>query len=181
MSLKNIIFEFFETILVSLAIILVLYATVASVEVVWGASMEPNFHTGERILVEKLTKHFTGYERGQVVVLTPPTDPNKHYLKRIIGLPGEIVKILDCKVYISKDGNKFYLNENYLDPIDCTRGGDALLDGRALKIDEDSYMVLGDNRDVSVDSRVFGFVKESRIIGKVIFRFWPVGKIGFIS
>lgn len=181
MNFKALIIELVETVLVSLILILVLYSTVASVEVVWGTSMEPNFYTGERILVEKLSKYVKDYQRGDVVVLTPPTDQRKHYLKRIIALPGEIVKVLDCKVFVSKDGEKFYLDENYLDVKECTKGGEAILDGRSMKVEPDTYFVLGDNRDVSVDSRVFGFVKESRIIGKVIFRFWPIGRVGFIS
>ncbi len=102
-------------------------------EVVWGASMEPNFYTGERILVEKITKHFQEYERGEVVVLHPPGSDNIDYIKRIIGIPGDIVKILDCKIYISRDGSKFELQEDYIYNGICTADGSKIKAGRSLK------------------------------------------------
>ncbi|OGC48716.1 signal peptidase I, partial [candidate division WWE3 bacterium RBG_16_37_10] len=83
-----------------MVVILVLYMWVALPEQVWGASMEPNFYTGERVLVEKVTKHFSDYERGDVVVLHPPENDSIDYIKRVVGLPGEMVKIWDCKIYV---------------------------------------------------------------------------------
>jgi signal peptidase I len=180
-GIKEILAEVFETFLVSIIVILIIYSTIASIEVVWGASMEPTFLTGERILVEKLSKHFIPYERGEVVVLIPPTD-NKHYIKRIIGMPGDVIRILDCKIYLSLDGRKFVLDEDkYLKPDTCTEPGGALEEGRALKLGDDQYIVLGDNRSASVDSRSFGVIQKKEILGKVIFRFWPLDNVGFIN
>jgi signal peptidase I len=179
-GIKNLIKELFETFLVSIIVILIIYATIASIEVVWGGSMEPSFVTGERILVEKISKHFIPFERGEVVVLIPPTD-NKHYIKRIVGMPGDIFRILECKVYVSREGRKFVLEESYLHENMCTRSGQALEEGRALKLEDDEYIVLGDNRTASIDSRTFGVVEKNEILGKVIFRFWPLNNIGFIN
>lgn len=179
MSLKNFVLETIETIVVSAAIISLIYATLASIEVVLGDSMEPNFHTNERILVDKFTKHFKGFSRGQVVVVKPP-DKTVHYIKRIIGLPGDIIKIKDCKIQISRDGERYTLEEgNYLPEGLCTFGGEKIIEGRSLRLGENEYIVLGDNRKFSVDSRTFGPIGKERILGNVIFVFWPVTRMGF--
>lgn len=181
MRFKDFIIELVETLITSFVIIYLIYLFVASVEVVWGSSMEPNFFTGERILVEKITKHFRTFKRGQIVVLIPPSEDSKHYIKRVIGVPGDIIKIMDCRVYISKDGDKFVLEENYLQDATCTRPGDALKEGRSLKLEKGEFFVMGDNRSSSVDSRSFGKVEKSDILGQVIFRFWPLNAFGFIK
>lgn len=177
---KNLILEIVETLITSFVIIVLIYAFVASIEVVSGSSMEPNYETGERILVEKLTKHVKSFERGEVIVLTPPGE-NRHYLKRIVGIPGDIVKIFECEIYISNDGGKFVLNETYLSENTCTKGNTSLREGRALRLRDNEYIVLGDNRKVSIDSRAFGVVSKSDIVGRVVFRFWPTNKLGFLN
>ena len=176
----DIITETIETLVVSFIVIMGIYGFIAMPEVVWGASMEPNFYTGERILVEKITKHFQEYERGEVVVFHPPGSDDIDYIKRIIGVPGDIVKILDCKIYISRDGSKFELQEDYIYDGICTAGGTKVKAGRSLKIEEGQYLVLGDNRDQSLDSRTFGFIDEERIVGRVVFRFWPPPALGLV-
>lgn len=181
MKIKNFILELTETFLTSFVVILVLYILIASVEVVYGASMEPNFHSGERILVDKVTKRIKGFQRGEVVVFYPPGDDSKHYIKRIIGIPGDIIKIVDCKVLISRDGEKFELDETYLPEDVCTAGSSLIKEGRSLRIEDGQYLLLGDNRSASLDSRVLGLVEEKKIIGRVVFRFWPISVIGFIN
>ena len=181
MKIKNFLLELTETFLTSLVVILLLYVLIASVEVVYGASMEPNFHSGERILVDKITKKVKGFERGEVVVFYPPGDDSKHYIKRVIGIPGDIIKIVDCKVLVSRDGEKFELDETYLSEDVCTAGSSVVKEGRSLRIDDDEYLLLGDNRNASLDSRVLGLVEGKKIIGRVIFRFWPVSAVGFIN
>ncbi len=178
---KSTVIEIAETFAVSFVIIMVLYGIVASVEVVSGASMEPNFHTNERILVDKVTPIFDTYKRGDVVVFIPPNDPKSHYIKRVIGLPGDIVKIYDCKVYIIESGSRYMLWEAYLYDNLCTAGGTMVKDGRSLKIPEDQYLLLGDNRPFSIDSRYIGLVRRDKILGRVVFIFWPIGKIGFVD
>ncbi|EKD99873.1 MAG: signal peptidase I [uncultured bacterium] len=179
-ELKNFIIELIETFVSSLVVILVLYMWVALPEQVWGASMEPNFYTGERVLVEKVTKHFSDYERGDVVVLHPPENDSIDYIKRVVGLPGEMVKIWDCKIYVLQGENKFELTEPYISDDMCTSGGPKVSEGRYLQIGENEYFVLGDNRPNSADSRYFGTITKERIVGKAIFRFWPLNKVGFL-
>lgn len=177
--MRNIITDFIETFCLSLIIIFSIYTFVASIEVVSGSSMEPNFYTNERILVDKVSKHFRAFQRGDIVVLTPPDNRSVHFIKRILGVPGDIVKIYDCRLYITRDGTQYLLQEPYLAPELCTSGGTRIRDGWSLRIPEGKYMVLGDNRGVSIDSRYFGLVTKEELVGHVLFRFWPIVHLGF--
>jgi signal peptidase I len=135
---------------------------------------------GDRILVEKISKNFQDFERGDVVVFHPPDNDDIDYVKRVVGIPGDVVKILDCKVYITREGDKFMLEEPYLYENLCTKGGSGFLEGKAKKIEEGHYLVLGDNRNRSADSRLFGIIEEERMVGKAIYRFWPLSKTRFL-
>lgn len=179
--LKNTILELIETVITSAIVIFTIYATIALPELVQGASMEPNFYTDERILVEKVTKYFKEYKTGEVVVLNPPNNDNVDFIKRIIGEPGDIVKILDCDIYINRDGVKYKLSEQYLPEDTCTPAGAKLQEGHSVKLGANEYLLLGDNRTNSADSRFFGLVERDRIVGRVVFRFWPLSRIGFIK
>lgn len=170
------IIETLETFLTSFIVLMVIYWTIALPEVVQGASMEPTFYTGERILVEKVTKRFSDFDRGDIVILNPPGNDNVDYVKRVIGIEGDIIKILNCNVYITRDGEKFVLDEPYLYDGVCTIEGPSLKEGRSVEVKAGEYLVLGDNREKSADSRVFGLIKKDRILGRVIFRFWPIEK-----
>ncbi len=181
MKLKNFALEVIETILVSGAVILAIYYFIASVEVVWGPSMEPNFHSGERILVDRVTKKMSPLKRGEVVVFYPPNDGSKHYIKRVVGIPGDIFKVINCEIVISRDGEHYVLSEDYLADGTCTEDGGRIKEGRSIRIEDGQYVLLGDNRSQSLDSRNIGLIDEGRIIGRVIFRFWPIGKIGFVN
>ncbi len=174
---KGLLNEVVETFLASFLILMLIYWFVALPEVVYGASMEPTFFSGERILVEKVTKHISGFSRGDIVVLHPPGNDGIDYVKRIVGLPGDAIKILDCSVYISRAGEKFKIAEPYLYSSTCTTEGKTIKEGRALQLEENEYFVLGDNRNRSADSRTFGVITEDRILGKVAFRFWPFDKV----
>ena len=181
MKIKNFILEIIETILISGAVILALYYFIASVEVVWGPSMEPNFHSGERILVDRITKKLSPLKRGEIVVFYPPGDNDKHYIKRVVGIPGDVFKVINCEIVISRNGEHYVLNEDYLDESICTEAGSRLREGRSIKLGDDQYVLLGDNRSQSLDSRNIGFIDSKRIIGRVIFRFWPPSEIGFVN
>jgi signal peptidase I len=178
---RTTVFEILETLLTSSIVLIVLYSTIAFPEKVVGSSMEPSFSTGERIVVDRISKHITSYTRGEVVVLHPPGDSSRDFIKRIVGVPGDVVKILDCNVYILVGGEKYSYSENYITEGTCTKGGPVIREGRSLKIPEKKYLVLGDNRENSMDSRYFGFIEEREIVGRAIFRFWPVERAGFIS
>lgn len=176
----NFFAELVESFITSLIVLMLIYVFLAFPEEVSGASMEPFLFDSERILVEKVTKRFDPIARGDVIIFHPPGEDNVDYVKRVIGLPGDVVKISDCKVYVTSDGEKFVLDEPYLYEDMCTSGGPEIREGRALKLDEGEYFVLGDNRNKSADSRIFGLLGEDRIVGKVFFRFWPPSEVGAI-
>jgi signal peptidase I len=177
-EIRDSIIEFIETIIVAFLVLVTVYSTVAFPVEVSGASMQPNLESGDRLLVEKLTKFFEPYQRGDIVVLHPPENDYIDYIKRIVGLPGDTVKIYNCQIYISKNDSKFTLDETvYLSKEICTLGGKGLVEGRIYTLKEDEYMVLGDNRNNSQDSRFFGVLKKDRIQGKVVARFWPFDKV----
>jgi signal peptidase I len=176
--MKNFILEIIESFITSFVVLAVIYLFLAFPEIVSGASMEPGIQDGERIIVEKVTKQFSDkpFKRGDVVVLHPPDNESIDYIKRVIGLPGEVVGIADCKVNISDGNGKFTLEEPYLFSDTCTRDPS----GKARRLEANEYFVLGDNRERSADSRLFGPVTTDHIVGKAIFRFWPPQKLGFL-
>jgi len=178
---ESIFLELVETVLTSIVVIFIIYTTIAIPEQVQGASMEPSFYSGERILVEKVTKHFKDFETGEVIVLHPPNDDNVDFIKRVIAVPGDIVKVFKCDVYINRGGEKYKLDEPYLSEGTCTSSGGRIREGRSFKLEEDEYLVLGDNRPRSADSRSFGFIDKDRIVGRVVFRFWPPSQFGYID
>ncbi len=177
---KSVIIEIVETLIVSYLVLMVVFKLIAFPEQVVGASMTPTLHTGDRILVQRLTKLFREFTRGEIVVLEPPGLDGTHYVKRIVGMPGDIVKISDCFVTISNNGTKYELDEYYLEKTECTLGGSMIPEGRALRLKDDEFMVLGDNRSNSADSRAFGVISKDRIQGTVVFRFWPPKDFGFL-
>jgi signal peptidase I len=147
--------------------------------VVEGTSMLPQLNDGERLLVNKLVYYkiqsvsWGHIERGDIVVFWFPKEPDKSYVKRIIGLPGEIVEVRNGKVYI--DGQE--LNEDYLD----IEHNQSLPSFPPKKVEEHFYFVMGDNRDNSSDSRYWGLVPEKYIYGKAFFRYWKPSKMGFLE
>jgi signal peptidase I len=140
-----------------------------------GTSMLPELHDGERILINKipLTLGQTP-RRGDVVVFYYPNDPSKRYVKRVIGLPGETVRI-DERGLVFVNGR--HLDEPYLAP-EHTRLPDPMA---PVTVSEHHFFVMGDNRDNSSDSRQWGLVPEGYICGEAIFRFWPLTDIGVID
>jgi signal peptidase I len=152
---------------------------IAQPVVVEGTSMVPQLHDGERLLVNKLIYYkfksvsWGHIERGDIVVFWYPNDPDKSYVKRVIGLPGETVAIQNGKVFI----NDKQLNESYLD----SEHNKSLNSIGPKTIDQHHFFVMGDNRDNSSDSRVWGFVPEKYIYGKAFFRYWSPSSIGFLQ
>ncbi|MFZ2664445.1 MAG: signal peptidase I [Patescibacteria group bacterium] len=181
MKIKELVIEIGETFAVSFIVILSIYMIIASVEVVVGPSMEPTFYSEERILVDRITKNLFPLKRGEIVVFFPPGDNDSHYIKRVVGMPGDVFKVIDCGIVISKDGEKYKLEESYLGEGTCTEGNIKIKEGRSIRIGDNQYALLGDNREESLDSRVLGFVDKERIIGRVIFRLWPIKRIGFVN
>jgi signal peptidase I len=136
-----------------------------------SASMEPTLMIGDRILVDKLSYHLHGVGRGDIVVFASPpkeTDPAiKDLVKRVIGLPGETISSRGGRVYI--DGKP--LKEPWLPPGTVTTGITP------QKIPPDEYFVMGDNRSDSQDSRYFGPISGSLIVGRVVLRIWPLSRL----
>ena len=147
--------------------------------VVEGTSMLPQLHDGERLLVNKLVYYkfqsisWGHIERGDIVVFWYPNDPDKSYVKRVIGLPGETVEIRNGRVFVDdKELNEDYLDKEYNQTLPSTP---------RKKVEEHHYFVMGDNRDNSSDSRYWGLVPEKYIYGKAFFRYWKPSQIGFLE
>jgi signal peptidase I len=153
----------------ALGLAVVAYVLVFHLSVVRGASMNPGIHDGDRILVDHLSYVFGGVRRGDVVVLRCPVDPSLDYIKRVIGLPGDEVRIEDGSVYV----NGALLDEPYVDRPDRRS---KLLE----RVAPDHYFVLGDNREHSSDSREFGQVSRELLRGRVDLRVWPPERAGAV-
>ena len=138
-----------------------------------GASMEPNFYEHEYLIIDEITYRLRAPERGEVIVFKYPEDPREYFLKRIIGLPGERVKVSEGKITVYNDAHPegFDIKEEYL-PKDLLTAGD-----RVTILGPNEYFVMGDNRGNSLDSRRFGPVDKSLVVGRVWFRGWPLNRV----
>jgi signal peptidase I len=150
-------------------LLVVAYILLFHLSVVRGASMNPGIHDGDRILVEHLPFVFGGVRRGDIVVLRCPVDPTLDYIKRVIGLPGDEVRIENGSVFV----NGTVLDEPYVDRPDRRS---KLLE----RVAPDHYFVLGDNREHSSDSREFGQVSRQLLRGRVDLRVWPPDRAGAV-
>ncbi len=163
------LWELVKVVIISLAIILPIRYFLVQPFYVKGQSMEPNFLEHDYLLIDELSFRLREPERGEVVIFRYPRNPSEFFIKRIVGLPGEHLIVNNGKVFIVQTDNKLTeLNESYLSATTLTSGNIDVL----LKNDE--YYLLGDNRDFSLDSRSFGPIKKSYIIGRVWIRAWPV-------
>jgi len=162
--------ELLETILPALLIALLINVFVGQATRVEGQSMEPNLHSEQRLVVEKLSYRFHGPQRFDIVVLKMPRQGEELLIKRVIGLPGETVEIRDGQVYV--DGN--LLAEPFTDQS-THPGRDNKFTVPPLHI-----YVMGDNRDRSNDSRSFGPVPIDDVIGRAWLSYWPPEQIGFV-
>jgi signal peptidase I len=170
--------EILQIVVISLVIVIPFRIYVAQPFLVSGPSMDDTFANGQYLIVDELTYQFRNPVRGEVVIFRYPLDTKKYFIKRIIGLPGETIQIKNdavtiCKPDCQTDKNKFVLNEPYvkLDKLNPPRP-DSIA---TLKADE--YFVLGDNRSVSSDSRIWGSVKRDLIAGRPFLRLFPLNKI----
>jgi len=158
------------TILIAVAVFALLQLTVQSYTVVLS-SMEPNFQQGECIMVNKVSYHSSGPQRGEVIVFNPPFESEYPYIKRVIGLPGETVEIKDGKVSIN--GTSLDEDEYIKERPNYTM--------TATEIPENEYFVLGDNRNNSTDSHTGWTVPQDNIIGKAWFTYWPPSSRGVVK
>jgi len=168
--------EITRIILISLAIIIPIRYYLIQPFYVKGASMEPNFHDHEYLLIDEISYRFRIPERGEVVVFRFPLDRSQYFIKRIIGLPGETVEIKDGHIYIYnneyKDG--FQLDEDEYLASDLKTNP---LNSNRVELKDDEYFVMGDNRPLSLDSREFGSVQGDLIVGRAILRGYPFDRV----
>ena len=146
-----------------------------------GSSMEPTLYTKEYIIVDKISYRFKEPERGDVVVLIPPSNTKEHYIKRIIGLPGEKLEFLNGQVLVHNDEypTGIRIDEPYLseENIRTIFNGEPNI----IEIPENHYFVMGDNRRHSNDSRNFGTVHKRNLVGRAWIIVFPFDHAGFIE
>jgi len=177
--------ELLRTAIQVLVLFLLISALIGRFEI-HQVSMEPNFHEGQRVIVSKLDNIWDNLlvktahaaepgsspfkpQRGQVVVFYPPNGAGDALIKRVIGLPGDLIELRDDAVWI----NGQQLDEPYVyeQPTACNTKCEP------IRLEDDTYFLMGDNRPSSLDSRSFGPVRGERIIGRVVMRYWPLDKI----
>ncbi len=154
--------------IIAIIIVVPIRLFIAQPFIVSGASMEETFYTGEYLIIDQVTYHFDEPARGEVIIFRYPRDPSKFFIKRVIGLPGETISIIDNEVTISNQNspNGFVLDEPYIAQMTPTAPFTTTLS-------EDEYFVMGDNRDKSSDSRTWGPLEEDKIIGRAWVRLFP--------
>lgn len=165
------LFDLAKIVLISLLIIIPIRTFVVQPFFVRGQSMEPTFSSGDYLIVDQLSYYLRQPKRGEVVIFRNPQNKSQFYIKRLIGLPGERVQIDGGKVtiYNSEHPEGFSLAEKrYLNDV---TNGDI-----NTELEADQYYLLGDNRDRSFDSRKIGPINEERLVGRVVFRAWPLNK-----
>ena len=151
---------------VALLVVLLVRAFVFQPFLVRGASMEPNFHNWDYLIVDEISYRFRDPGRGEVVVFKFPNDPSQRYIKRIVGLPGETVQVQEGQVTIFRGEEVLELDESSYVSSD-TPGSVK------ITLENGEYFVMGDNRRSSSDSRSWGTLREDLIIGRVLFRVFP--------
>lgn len=163
--------EILKIVIISLAIIIPIRYFLIQPFFVNGASMEPNFQDGDYLIVDEISYRFDAPERGDVVIFRYPLDPSQFFIKRVIGLPGESIKVEDGKIFIN---GKILDESEYLHDIDTVGSVE-------VKLAENEYFVLGDNRQASSDSRKWGEVDKKFIIGRAWLRAWPFSRVGILN
>lgn len=176
-TLLDFVMDILETVVFVGSMFIVVYLFILTPNQVKGASMEPTFHTGEYILTSRISYKFKKMERGDVVVFKSPKNPDIEYIKRIIGLPGDIVTITDGIVKV----NENLLSEQYISSTTNLFEGGCVKNGEPYNVPNDEIFVMGDNRPRSSDSREFCSVPIQNLIGLVFYRYFPTDKIGFIK
>ena len=165
-----------KVIILALVIVVPIRMFVFQPFLVRGESMEPNFHQGDYLVIDELSFRFRDPGRGEVIVLKFPGDTSQRYIKRIIGLPGETVKVQDGKVTVLKDEKEIVLNEsNYL-PLSLQTPGST-----NVSLQDNEYFVMGDNRIFSSDSRQWGVLSRDLLVGRALIRLFPPNALAKIQ
>lgn len=165
-KLAVLVFEVVKVVLISLAIILPIRLFLVQPFYVEGASMEPNFYQNEYLIIDEISYRFNDKQRGEVIIFKNPQNTSAYFIKRIIGLPGETVKIEDGHVFVDDE----LLEESYIETFSSDTH-------EPVTLGPDEYFVMGDNRNNSLDSRQLGPIYKDYIIGRVWIRGWPIDRI----
>lgn len=164
-------FELAQFALIALIIVIPIRMFVAQPFIVSGESMENTLHTNEFLIIDEISYRFEDPKRGDVIVFRYPKDPSKFFIKRIIGLPGETVNIQGDVVKLTKkDGVEVTLEEPY---VKTMARNTSLIE----KLGDREYFVMGDNRDASSDSRVWGVLNREKIVGRALLRLFPFTEV----
>ncbi len=171
------IMDILETVVFIGSLFIVVYLFILTPNQVKGASMEPTFHSGDYILTSRVTYKLRKPQRGDVVVFKSPKNPDIEYIKRIIGLPGDKILVENGEVFV----NGIKLEETYISAKTNLWETGYLKEGVAVTVPEDYIFVMGDNRPRSSDSREFGPIPISSIIGQVFYRYFPTTVMGAVA
>lgn len=166
--------EIIETLVLTVLMFLVIRLAVQNFNID-GMSMEPSLHNQELVIVDKWSYLLSTPSRGDVIVFVAPPVPSQDYIKRVIGLPGDIITIHNTQVTV----NGKTISEAYVDPH---RQGNVFAPITTMRIPQGDYFVLGDNREGSSDSRAWGCVPRGNIIGRAALVYWPLNQdnLGFL-
>lgn len=179
-KLRHALLDFFELLVIALGIIAFSWFFLAEPLEVTGDSMLPSLRNEEQIIAEKLSSSFSEIERGEIVVFySPKGSPNgdeRLLIKRVIGLPSDSVSINNGKVFV----NGTEIKEGYLAEGTDTKAKSSDKNQQLIKAGADQYVLLGDNRDNSTDSRNFGAINKDLIVGKAFLVYSPTDSIRFI-
>lgn len=173
---KKDIKETISFILITIAIVLPIRMFVAQPFIVSGESMYPTFDTGHYLIVDQLSYKLSEPKRGDVVVFKYPEDTSKFFIKRIIGLPGETIEIIEGKVKITTTLDGVPMEHDLDEPYVKQFSGNV----SPIKLQKGQYFVMGDNRSASLDSRVWGPLNENFIKGRALIRITPISQIGIL-
>ncbi len=184
-SIINFFLEIAETAILAILIFLALYLFLVRPHQIRGDSMLPNFRNGEYLLTEMVSYNLLKKEpqRGEVVVFRSPEQPNLDFIKRVVALPNEKIKLENGRVFIINQEHPegFLLEEDYLEEGTVTEGRRTIKDGEVFSTGDNGYVVMGDNRERSSDSREWGAINKENIIGKVWLRYWTPEAVALIK
>lgn len=172
------VWDFLKVVVIALAIIVPIRYFIFQPYIISGSSMEPNYSNGQYLIIDRLTYHFRQPQRGEVVVLKYPKDPKQDFIKRIIGLPGDKIEIDNGRVKIYNEGNPqgVTLPEDYLPNQGLSFPHNTTIVGgkKTVTLKSGEYFAMGDNRLASSDSRDWGILPESNLVGKAFIRVLPL-------
>jgi len=171
---KSFVRDLLEIVLLALAIYVIIMFLVQTVHVM-GQSMEPTLQNNDFLVASKIAYHLGSPQRGDIVIFRPSSDPTKDYIKRIIALPGEHLRINHAQVFI----NGHLLKEPYLS--EKWTVSDSWNQGDEQVMPPDEFFVMGDNRNHSTDSRLLGPQRKDQFLGKAWVRIWPLSELTMFS